>query len=318
MSAEAKQAERRGGGWPKRRRRLLVVDDDAWCRGIADGILRASGYRVVCTGDPSTAVGIARNMLPDLVLADVRLDLIEAVPFLERRRLDGAPVHKPTTRIADGYAVLRPLEVDPNLVSCPVVVLRGSSEGEDPLDGPRFGVPDYLPKPFTAEVLLEKVERSLHTTGLGEALSGSYPAAPGLRARRDSDPWNPNEALMSGTLDFVGVPAVLEMFHFNQLSGLCTLRAPDGRSAEVGFEEGEIVTATTSDGLGGADAVFQIVSWTRGRFAFTRARPLAATPLKTRFEQLILEGLRRLDEQRRGLPAVALDTALKGLNFRES
>jgi DNA-binding response OmpR family regulator len=318
MSAEAKRAERRGGGWPRRRRRLLLVDEDAWCRGIADGILRASGYRVVCTGDAATAVGIARNMLPDLVLADVRLDLIEAVPFLERRRHDGAAVLKPVSRITEGYAVLRPLEVDPDLVSCPVVVLRDANETEDPLDGPRFGVPDYLAKPFTAEVLLEKVERSLHTTGLGEALSGAQAIAPALRARRDSDPWNPHEALMSGTLDFVGVPAVLEMFHFNQLSGVCALRTHDGRSAEVGFEEGEIVTATTSDGLGGADAVFQIVAWTRGRFAFTRARPIAATPLKTRFEQLILEGLRRLDEQRRGGPALALDTALKGLNFRES
>jgi CheY-like chemotaxis protein len=318
MSAEAKRAERRGGGWPRRRRRLLVVDEDAWCRGIADGILRASGYRVVCTGDAATAVGIARNMLPDLILADVRLDLIEPVPFLERRRLDGASVYKPVSRISEGYAVLRPLEVDPELVSCPVVVLRDANEAEEALDGPRFGVPDYLSKPFTAEVLLEKVERSLHTTGLGEALSGAFPVAATLRTRRDSDPWNPHEALMSGTLDFVGVPAVLEMFHFNQLSGLCTLRVPDGRSAEIGFEEGEIVTATTSDGLGGADAVFQIVAWTRGRFAFTRARPLAATPLKTRFEQLILEGLRRLDEQRRGVPAIALDSALKGLNFRES
>jgi CheY-like chemotaxis protein len=273
---------------------------------------------VVCTGDAATAVGIARNMLPDLVLADVRLDLIEAVPFLERRRHDGAAVFKPVSRITEGYAVLRPLEVDPELVSCPVVVLRDANETEDPLDGPRFGVPDYLAKPFTADVLLEKVERSLHTTGLGDALSGAQAIAPALRARRDSDPWNPQEALMSGTLDFVGVPAVLEMFHFNQLSGVCALRTHDGRSAEVGFEEGEIVTATTSDGLGGADAVFHIVAWTRGRFAFTRARPIAAAPLKTRFEQLILEGLRRLDEQRRGVPALALDTALKGLNFRES
>jgi CheY-like chemotaxis protein len=318
MSAEAKRAERRGGAGPRRRRRLLVVDEDAWCRGIADGILRASGHRVVCTGDAATAVGIARNMLPDLILADLRLDLIEPVPFLERRRLDGAAVFKPVARIADGYAVLRPLEVDPGLVSCPVVVLRDLNETEDALDGPRFGVPDYLSKPFTAEVLLEKVERSLHTTGLEEALSGSYPGTPALRARRDTDPWNPHEALMSGTLDFVGVPAVLEMFHFNQLSGVCELRAHDGHSAEVGFEEGEIVTASTSDGLGGADAVFHIVAWTRGRFAFSRARPLSAAPLKTRFEQLILEGLRRLDEQRRGVPALALDSALKGLNFRES
>jgi CheY-like chemotaxis protein len=292
---------------------VLIVDQDAWWRAIAEGILRATGYRVVSTGDPTTAVGIARNMLPDLVLVDVRLRLIEPVPFLERRHVDVATQFEPFPRLSDGYAILRPLEVDPALVSCPVVVLRDLDEVEDdPLDGPRFGMPDHLPKPFTAPSFVEKIERSLHTTGLDGALSAA--SAPPGRARRDSDP---HETVMAGTLDFVGVPAVLEMFHFNQLTGVCALRGADGRSAEVGFEGGEIVSATTTDGTGGADAVFQILSWTRGRFAFTPARPLLVAPLKARFEQLMLEGLKRLDEERRYLTAAPLDPIL-GLNFRES
>ena len=315
MSAQSGRAERRGGGWQQRKRRVLVVDQDAWWRGVAEGILRGTGYRVVSTGDPTTAVGIARNMLPDLVLADVRLRLIEPVPFLERRHVDVATQFEPFPRLSDGFAILRPLEVDPALVSCPVVVLRDLNEAEDPLDGPRFGMPDHLPKPFTAPTLLEKVERSLHTTGLEEALSGV--SAPPGRTRRDSDPSSAHETVMAGTLDFVGVPAVLEMFHFNQLSGVCALRAADGRSAEIGFEQGEIVSATTTDGVGGADAVFQVLTWTRGRFAFTPARPLLVAPLKARFEQLMLEGLKRLDEERRYVTASPLETGL-GWNFRES
>jgi CheY-like chemotaxis protein len=295
---------------------VLVVDQDAWWRGVTEGILRGTGYRVVCTGDSTTAVGIARNMLPDLVLTDVRLRLIEPVPFLERRHVDVATLFEPFPRLSDGYAILRPLEVDPALVSCPVVVLRDLDEAEDPLDGPRFGMPDHLPKPFTAPFLLEKVERSLHTTGLEEALSNSAAAA-GNR-RREGDSGNAQEAVMAGTLDFVGVPAVLEMFHFNQLSGVCKLRCTDGRSSEIGFEQGEIVSASTSDGLGGAEAVFQVLPWTRGRFAFLPARPLLGAPLKARFEQLMLEGLKRLDEERRYLAAAPMEPGLGWNNFRES
>jgi CheY-like chemotaxis protein len=298
-----------------------VVDADAWCRGIAEGVLRGTGYRVVCTGDPTAAVHIARNMLPDLVLADVALGLIEPVPFLERRRVDTAAFTDVVPRRSEGYAILRPLEVDPNLIACPVVVLRDVNDDDDPLDGPRFGVPDYVAKPFTAQTLLERVERSLHTTGLEEAISGAVASAPPPKPRRDIDPWNPREAVLAGTLDLVGVPAVLEMFHFNQLSGICLLHSAEGRTADIGFEGGEIVSATTNAGLSGADAVFHVLAWNRGRFTFTPARPIAAAPLKARFEQLILEGLRRLDEQRRPVAAAppALDASgLQGLRYRES
>jgi hypothetical protein len=237
--------------------------------------------------------------------------------------VDTASLTDVVPRNSEGYAILRPLEVDPNLISCPIVVLRDVNDSDDPLDGPRFGVPDHVAKPFTAQALLEKVERSLHTTGLEEAMSGSgaisLPSRP-RREFRDFDPWNPRETVLAGTLDLVGVPAVLEMFHFNQLSGICLLRGVDSRTADIGFDAGEIVSASTSDGVGGADAVFQVLAWTRGRFTFTPARPVAAAPLKARFEQLILEGLRRLDEQRRPITsATPLEPgAFQGLRFRES
>src|SRR5262245_56573179 len=166
MSADPVRPERRGAGWPGVLRRLLLVDQDTWCRGIADGVLRGRGYRVVCTGDLPTAVQIAREMLPDLVLADVRLSLIEPVPVQQRRRTDRA-VLEPSPRLTNGYAVLRPLENDPGLASCPVVLFREPREAEDAFGGgPRFGVPDYVPKPFTPQVLLEKVEKCLHTAAL--------------------------------------------------------------------------------------------------------------------------------------------------------
>jgi CheY-like chemotaxis protein len=307
MSADPARLERRGIGWPGVLRRLLLVDKDTWCRGIADGVLRGRGYRVVCTGDLPTAIQIAREMLPDLVLADVSLSLMEPVPVQQRRRTDRA-VLEPSPRLTSGYAVLRPLENDPGLANCPVVLLRDPREAEDSLGGPRFGVPDYVPKPFTPQVLLEKIEKCLHTMGVPQA-AGAPRKSDTPTARIESDLWDAREVALEGRIDFMGIPAVLEMFHFNQLSGVCAVRSGDQRSAEVGFQDGEIVSASTSDGLVGNEAVFRLLSWSGGRFAFALARPVRGVPIRTRFEQLLLEGLRRLDEQRR-YPTVAMDTGL--------
>lgn len=317
MSADPVRAERRGASRPRRLRRVLLIDQDPWCRGIADGVLRGRGYRIVCTGDAQSGVRVAREMLPDLVLADVRLALVEPVPLQERRSSDRTVI-EPSPRLSDGYAILRPLEADPGLASFPVVLLRDPSEAGE-CCGPRFGVREYVPKPFTPQALLERVEKSLHSSGFTEMAGGVSPLAPGMHARQ-SDLWNTREVVMEGNLDFIGVPAVLELFHFNQLTGTCALRSDDERAADIGFEDGEIVAASTSDGLNGADAVFQALSWTSGRFAFALTAPGRGTRIKAHFEQLILEGLRRLDEQRRyyATPAVISMPGLTGRNVRES
>jgi CheY-like chemotaxis protein len=317
MSANPVRLERRGAAWPGALKRLLLVDQDTWCRGIADGVLRGRGYRVVCTGDLPSAVQIAREMLPDLVLADVRLSMMEPVPVQERRRTDRAVI-EPSPRLSNGYAVLRPLETDPGLASFPVVLLRDPREAGEALDGPRFGVPDYVAKPFTPQTLLEKVEKCLHTVGLTETAGGVAAFSSAPKAPRETELWNPREVVLEGRIDFVGMPAVLEMFHFNQLSGVCAVRSGDQLSAEVGFEDGEIVCASTSDGLAGAEAVFRLLSWNGGRFAFATTPPVRGVPIRARFEQLLLEGLRRLDEQRRYLAAPMESGLLRLRNVPES
>jgi CheY-like chemotaxis protein len=317
MSADPVRPERRGAGWPGVLRRLLLVEEDAWCRGIVFGVLRGRGYRVVCTGDIQAAVQIACEMLPDLVVADVRLSLMAPVPVQQRRRTDRAVI-EPSPRLTNGYAILRPLETDPGLASHPVVTVRDPREAGDAPDGPRFGVPDYVAKPFTPLELLEKVEKCLHTSGLAEVAAPLPRLAPAPKPRQDTELLNPREVVMEGRIDFVGMPAVLEMFHFNQLSGVCAVRCGDHLSAEVGFQDGEIVSASTSDGLSGAEAVFRLLSWPGGRFAFALAQPARGVPIRTRFEQLLLEGLRRLDEQRRYLTAPMDSAVLRRWNVPES
>ena len=286
MSDAEERTERRGAAQLRRRRRLLLVDDDPWCRGLADGVLRSRGYRVFCTGDSPTAIRLAGEFLPDLILADVGLALVTPVPLAQRRHTDVAP-----PRIESGYAILRPLVAGAE-GSAPVI-LASADAGPDWEQGLRFDLPDHVPKPFTPQVLLEKVAACLPKPGLAVVTRLATPSA------RTSEGWKADEVVMEGAIDFVGVPAILEMLHANQLTGVCMLRGPDDGSVQIGFEDGEVVSAASGDGRQGPAAICLALSWGVGRFAFGLMRPQHGPTLGFRFEGLMLDCLRRLDEESR-------------------
>ncbi len=272
--------ERRRGA-VDRVRRLLILDHDAWSRALADGLLRGKGYRVVCTGDAEMAVRLAREMLPDLVLADLSMRVLQQAP---RRSGDPEGVEA-WSASEEGYALLRPLEIAPVPAGQPVVVLRPLVP-EAAEDSVRFALLGLLPKPFTPETLLGKV---------GETLGGPSRPIEETVVRQQLER---EGMLLGGRIEVVGVPGILQMCHNTVLSGVCTLEAPDGAAAKVYFHRGEIVAASGPETTLGADSVAEVVSWDRGRFEFVPGESDERAPLGT-FDALILEGCRRMDERDR-------------------
>jgi CheY-like chemotaxis protein len=60
--------------------RVLLVDDNAALRGDAAGALESSGLEVVgAVGDGCAAVQAARHLLPDLVLIDDQMPLMDGL-----------------------------------------------------------------------------------------------------------------------------------------------------------------------------------------------------------------------------------------------
>jgi hypothetical protein len=102
---------------------------------------------------------------------------------------------------------------------------------------------------------------------------------------------------VSGTLELVGVPNVLQMCHAGRLTGVLTAHAGD-ETASIGFRHGEIMGAEVA-GARGEDAVVEFLAWDRGTFDFEPGDPGEGAPLAERFDQLLLEGCRRLDERNR-------------------
>lgn len=116
------------GGRP----RVLVIDDDKTLTAFVTEVLEGAGYAVAAAmGSP--ALALARQERPDLILLDINMPDI------------------------DGVEVRRQLRATPRTAGIPVVAL--SAGGNLRLRASEMDANDYLPKPFTMEELLLRVEK---------------------------------------------------------------------------------------------------------------------------------------------------------------
>ena len=116
-------------------RRVLVADDVAAVRAFLQLALTEQGYEVVLAADGGTALQLAREMRPDVILLDWVMP-----------RMNGAQV-------------LRALRRDPQLRQVPVILMTGSV-GVDEITS-EFGVRWVLEKPFGIDDLFETLEDAL-------------------------------------------------------------------------------------------------------------------------------------------------------------
>ena len=101
----------------------MVLEADTINRFSTERLLRREDYWVFVTEDAAAAARVSSVSAIDLVLVDLGLGRLEAVPQWQRRRGDAAFRGIPPS-LTDGYAVLRPLHVDPASARFPVVTLR--------------------------------------------------------------------------------------------------------------------------------------------------------------------------------------------------
>lgn len=111
-------------------RRVLVVDDEQPLARLVGTYLERDGFEVALAFDGPSAVGLAREVDPDVVILDVGL------PGL------------------DGLEVCRSLRT---FSDCYVVMLTARSDEVDKLVGLSVGADDYMTKPFSARELLARV-----------------------------------------------------------------------------------------------------------------------------------------------------------------
>ncbi len=121
------------------RAHVLLADDNADMRDYLYRMLSVQ-YDVVAAADGLSALAAARRRVPDLVLADVMMPLL------------------------DGFGLVRELRNDAALTGVPVVLLSARAGEEARVEGWGSGADDYIVKPFSARELLARIESHLHLT----------------------------------------------------------------------------------------------------------------------------------------------------------
>jgi DNA-binding response OmpR family regulator len=158
----------------------------------------------------------------------------------------------------------------------PLVLLAGWDDYKARLHELGAGVADYVAKQSPLREILFRLQAVLRRHAPGAPQPGQ---------------------VLAGDIEALGAPGALQMAHLARLSG--RLQAAHGEQrVEVGFHQGEIVSARAGS-LEGEAAVFAFIAWEHGSFAFVPGDAPQVARLGQGFEQLLLEGCRRLDEGRR-------------------
>ncbi|BBO33973.1 phosphate regulon transcriptional regulatory protein PhoB [Lacipirellula parvula] len=117
--------------------RILIVEDDASLAEVLEYNLSQEGYDVQVARDGQQGLREIRLRCPDLVVLDLMLPMIE------------------------GLEVCRLLRADPATAGLLVLMLTARSEESDELIGFSVGADDYVSKPFSVKVLLQRINALL-------------------------------------------------------------------------------------------------------------------------------------------------------------
>jgi CheY-like chemotaxis protein len=121
---------------------------------------------------------------------------------------------------------------------------------------------------------------------------------------------------VEGKLSQIPLTDLLQLFHMNRRTGTIELtRRETGRPEELGtlfLREGNLVQATVGS-VDGEKALFRLLAWREGSFAFTPNRPKVAARILAPTRALLMEGMRQLDEWERmrgSLPSLEAQVVL--------
>lgn len=114
--------------------KVLVIEDEKALADVLGYNLRREGYEVTLAHDGQEGLKAAQSKPHDLVILDLMLPTIS------------------------GLDVLRELRSNDKTRDIPIIILTAKSEETDQLVGFSLGADDYVTKPFSVKVLLQRIK----------------------------------------------------------------------------------------------------------------------------------------------------------------
>ena len=115
-------------------KKLLIIEDDQSLSSVLKYNFDSAGYDVYCAHDGQDGINQARQIAPDVILLDLMIPLV------------------------DGIEVCRRLRAEEPTRDTPIMMVTAKSEETDQLIGFSVGADDYVVKPFSMRVVMERVK----------------------------------------------------------------------------------------------------------------------------------------------------------------
>ncbi len=116
--------------------KILIVDDFATMRKILRNILKQIGFNNISEADGGkSALKILKKENFDLILSDWNMPEMSGLELLNRIRSDN------------------------ELKNMPFVMVTAEAQKDNILEAVKAGVNSYIVKPFTAETVIEKIDK---------------------------------------------------------------------------------------------------------------------------------------------------------------
>jgi len=116
--------------------KIMLVDDSRTIRNIEKNVLSRLGYNdIVEAGDGLEALSLMAEQMPDLLLVDWNMPNMDGLTLVKKIRATNRQV--------------------------PIMMVTTEAEKSRVIEAIKAGVNNYVIKPFTPQVLQEKIEQTL-------------------------------------------------------------------------------------------------------------------------------------------------------------
>ena len=122
--------------------KILIADDERDIRELVAFTLKIAGHEVIVTTNGEEAYQIATQVLPDLILLDVRMPRMT------------------------GYEACERLKAQSATKNIPVVFLSAKGQESEVMTGMSVGASEYILKPFSLDYLTTRVNSILEENHL--------------------------------------------------------------------------------------------------------------------------------------------------------
>ena len=117
--------------------RILVIDDEPSIRETILVNLRKSGFETLSAVNGAEGIKIAKTQVPDVIICDVRMELVS------------------------GYEMLSVIRSDTMTAAIPFILITAEDSRTSMRQGMELGADDYLVKPFTGAEIVAAVNSQL-------------------------------------------------------------------------------------------------------------------------------------------------------------